>query len=226
MSYTKPIYKSIITKVQEINENTLDNNDISTLLNALDCIMDISEELALIEPEMLHLWNEIVSDSISCVYSVTSGFYRQGLITLRSILELSCMSFYYLDHKVEYFHFKEYDAKANKYVSHLVNNENFYKTIYIKSFNRNIEKIQKKQDSVSDELKSLYGTLSDIVHGKYKTLIKREKLEICYQKQNFIKSNKLIEAVVGIIAVLFYLKYEHLSSDLIKQYVKHSGVLL
>ncbi|WP_217581554.1 hypothetical protein [Lysinibacillus sp. GbtcB16] len=217
MSYTKKLYEeNIVKNVQEIMSKTIGNNDITPILELIDSTLDILEGIDQVDPEVGQLWNEITSDILASVNSATSGFYRQGILTLRSVLELGCMSFFYLDHKVEFHLFKEHDAKADKYVSKLIREYNFYKTDYISSFYTNIEEVQTKRDSISEYLDKTYKDLSDVVHGRYKTLKKQDILKIEYSISDFNNFKKFLTSVVSILATMYVLKFENKNSELIK----------
>ncbi|MFC8151476.1 hypothetical protein ACFUP3_17515, partial [Bacillus paralicheniformis] len=202
-----------------------ENNDITPLLGLLDNSLDIVEYLSNNNPDNVGLWNEIVSDIIASINSATSGFYRQAIITLRSILELGCTAFYYMDHKIEYHMFKTYDGKADKYVSTLIREHNFFTTKYIHYFYPNIEKKQKEVNSVSDYLNRLYKDLSDAVHGRYKTLTKTDDLKIYYDIDQFKFFQDKLQAVVGILVTMFVLRYNITNKNELCSLVNRIGVV-
>jgi hypothetical protein len=209
MSFQKiQIKRDILRPVEEILEKTIADNDYTGILNSLNCILDIYEEIDLAESEMLKIWNDIISDIIGAIHSASSGFYRLALISLRSTLELACSSFYYIDHKIEYFMYQSHNLAADKYVSTLVNQHYFFTTKYIESFNQNINLVQSKEDSISTFLKSLYGDLCDIVHGRFNTLTKANSLSIKYNKELFKRFEKFFNQTLSIIAVMFILRFD------------------
>lgn len=215
MSFTKVAFENKISKpVREIQVHTLNDNDFTNILKYLNAIIDIKESIMLKDNSIGELWNEIVYDILSSIHSASCGFYRSAIVVLRSILELGCSSFFYYDHKVEYGIFQNENAKADKYVSTLVNEFDFYKTRYIRIFYSDIENKQNKEDSVSEFLKHIYATLSDIVHGRYNSLIKAKNLEVKYEKELFKKFEKLFVETLSILAVMFVLRFnESLNSD-------------
>ncbi len=226
MSYTKKAYEdNIIKNVQQINKTTINDNDITPLLNLIDNTLDILEGIQKSDSAIGELWNEIASDIISSVNSATSGFYRQGIITLRSVLELGCMTYFYADHKVEFHLFKTHDAKADKYVSTLIRDYDFYNTNYIHSFYSNIEVIQTKNNSVSNFLNKIYKDLSDVVHGRYKTLTKQSTLKIEYNKEQFNFYKDKLNSVLSILATMYILRFHDMENKSLITLANKSGTV-
>ncbi|NFG40410.1 hypothetical protein FC789_04200 [Clostridium botulinum] len=226
MSYTKQTFKNeILNPVNKIQEDTLNNIDLTKILEYTNQLFDIKERIIEEDKEIGELWNEIIFDVLSSIHSASSGFYRSAIVTLRSILEIGCYSIYYYDHKIEYSIFQTEDTKADKYVSTLVNNFEFFKTRYIKAFYLKIEEIQKKPDSISEYLLKKYGELSDVVHGRYKSLIKIKDLKINYNIGDFKKYEKLFCNVLSILAVLYVLRFDDFNNKKLKELVNISGVI-
>lgn len=226
MSYTKQTFKNeILNPVNKIQEETLKNIDLTRILEYTNQLFAIKERIIIKDKEIGELWNEIIFDLLSSIHSASSGFYRSAIVTLRSILEIGCYSIYYYDHKIEYTIFQTEDIKADKYVSKLVNSFEFFKTRYIKSFYCNIESIQKKPDSISDYLLRKYGELSDVAHGRYKSLIKIKDLNINYSISDFKKYENLLCSVLSILAVLYVLRFDDLKNKDLKELVNISGVI-
>ena len=208
MSYTKITFDDQFLKpISNIQKETLKSNDITDVLERLNTIMGVSEKIINVDKEIGELWNEIISDLLASIYSASSGFYRSAIIVLRSVLEIGCTSFFYYDHKIEYKMFKAENLKADKYVSTLVNDYDFFTTRYIKSFYPQIEEKQKSVNSISDALKKLYGELSDSLHGRYNNLTKLEGLEIKYDKIWFDRYKKHLFSVLSILTVLYTLRF-------------------
>ena len=226
MSYTKRTYEDKILKnVRSINEKTLEDNDIKPMIDSIDNILLILDEISNLDDDIKGFWNEIASDIIASVNSATSGFYRQAIITLRSILELGCMSFFYLDHKIELHLFKEHDAKADKYVNALIRDYEFYTTKYIHSFHANINYIQTSNNSVSDYLLKLYKQLSDSVHGRFKTLTKHDTLSIGYNKELLKYFENKLKEVVSILATMYVLRKDCKADNNLIEAAEYSGTV-
>ncbi len=227
MSYTKStLQDNLLLPINKIQGDTLKDNDFTFILKNLNAFMDIRERLIHSDNEVGLLWNEIIFDLLASISSATSGFYRSAIVTLRSILEIGCISIYFLDHKVEYSIFQNENSKADKYVSTLVNNYDFFKTKYIKSFYKDIVNKEKRTDAVSEYLLRKYAELSDVVHGRYSSLIKIENLSINYNKANFKRYEKLMNTTLSILSVLYILRFNDFTSDDIVDLAKISGVLV
>lgn len=208
MSYTKQTFKTrVLDPINKIHEKTIEDNDFTLILNHLNIMLEIGEQIANKDLHIKELWNEINADIISSVHAASSGFYRLSIISLRSVLELACHSFFYLDHKIEYVMFKEHDLKADKYVSTLVNEYMFFTTKYIQTFFPQIKEMETSENSVSIYLKNLYGDLSDIVHGRYKSLTKKTGLSIKYEKSLFKLFESKFFETLNIIIVMYCLRF-------------------
>ncbi|MEW9992392.1 hypothetical protein [Clostridium butyricum] len=218
MSYIRSqIQESILKPIKLIQENTLSDNNLTDMMNCLNSLIKISEYITQKDEEIGVIWNEIINDIISVIHSAISGFYHSGSICLRSILELASGSFYYYDHKIEYNLLKDYNYPADKYVSTLVNDYSFYKTAYIESFYKDIRKLEKSENDISQKLKKIYSDLCDIVHGRYKTLTKTKGLEIKYSKSDYKLFENYFYNVMSIISVMFILRFNYYEDeDIIK----------
>lgn len=225
MSFTKQTLENIFIPIRSIQTQTLDDNDLTVILEALNCLMDISENFTKKENDLSFYWNEIVSDSISVIYSGVSGNYRLAISGLRNILELACHAFYYLDHKIELKLFINENHKADKYIGTLISEHFFFTTAYVKTFCSKIEIIQKNQNSVSAFLNTTYGKLCDVVHGRYKSLTKTESLKIEYSKEMFLKFHQSYAYTLSCIACLYVLRFNDFSNPAINKIAKYSNTI-
>ncbi|WP_347940356.1 hypothetical protein AAEY33_22275 [Peribacillus simplex] len=226
MSYTKATFRDNLLKpVNAIQIDTVNNNDFTPILKYLNASIDIGSNIAKIDSDIGVLWNEIIFDLLASIHSASSGFYRSAIVTIRSILEMGTASFFYYDHKIEFSIFQNTNAKADKYVSALINDYDFFKTKYIKCFYNDIETIEKGTDSVSSFLTKKYGELSDVVHGRYNSLIKINTLNINYSQGDFKKYEKLLLSTLSILAVLYVLRFNDFSNPDIVDLVKICGVV-
>jgi len=212
MSYTKNTLKDyIIEHARSIQNDTMENNDLTEILNALNHILDIGEKVSENKSELGFYWNEIGSESISVIYASISGHNRLALSGLRNILELSCHAFYYYDHMIELNLSINENTKSDKYVSSLVRDDLFFTTGYIKTFNKEILNFETSKDSVSNFLKSEYKGLCDIVHGRHETLFKREELTIKYSPVEFKRFEKQYINLASAIAIMYILRFQDYS---------------
>lgn len=226
MSYTKIQFeKHILSPQLDIQKQTIAENDLSKILNSLNNILEISETFAEKDPNVGKMWNDIVSDLIASISSACSGFYRSAIVNLRSILELSCNTFFYLDHKIEHYLFEFENAKADKYVNTLVRDYSFFTTKYINSFNSTIKFNETKTDAISLYLKSIYSSLSDVVHGRYNSLLKVNNIAITYEKKSYKVYEDLLTKTIGIICVMYIYRYNDDSVDAINVLAKMTGVV-
>ena len=226
MSYTKIQFnKHILKPQQDIQSKTIAENDLSSILLNIDAVFEIAEAFKNMDPEIGKLWNDIISDLISSVSSACSGFYRSAIVNLRSILELSCNTFFYLDHKIEHYLFEFEDAKADKYVSALIRDYSFFTSKYIKSFKSNTKFVETKLDSLSLKLKHTYASLSDVVHGRYNSLLKVNNIEIDYELGSFKTYEDLLSKTIGILCAMFIFRFNNDSIEEINHLALETGVI-
>lgn len=225
MSYTKEIFENFFNNpINHIKNETMQNNDCSALLERINNLMSVRDEFISKDEECGTLWNEICIDALSAINSAFSGFYRTAIIDLRSIFEMGCNSLYYYDHKIEYYMFKNENAKADKYVSVLVNEHDFYKTKYIKSFKSGYESMLVEEDCVSKYLSKLYGELSDVVHGRYNRLINIQTYEVKYRIDEYKQFEKLFLKTIDIMLVMAILRLD-ISIENENEIFKNTGVI-
>ncbi len=225
MSYTKKTLEHFSKSINKIFDQTLQDNDLTIILEYLNTLIEISERFIKKDKELEFYWNEIISDTISLLHCGISGQYRLAITGLRNTLELACSAFFYFDHKIELKLYVNEDFKADKYVSSIVHEYHFFKTNYIKTFNSEIGVIQKNEDSVSSYLNQTYGKLCDVVHGRFKSLTKADKLAIEYSKEQFKKFEKSYRCTLGAIATLYVLRFDDFTSNEINSLVKETNTL-
>ncbi|MEY8426840.1 hypothetical protein AALA00_03780 [Lachnospiraceae bacterium 46-15] len=225
MSYTKEIFEDLFNNpINSIKQKTLEQNDCSSILKRINNLLSVREKFVDENVDCGTLWNEICIDTISVVNSAFSGFYRTASIGLRSVFEMACSSVFYYDHMIEYHMFKEEDMKADKYVSVLVNEYNFFKTKYIRAFYRNIKEIQSEEDSISKYLMKLYGELSDVVHGRYNKLSNMQEFHIEYNIEQYKQFENLFIKTIDILLVLAILRF-NITIEGYKEIYKNTGVI-
>jgi len=226
MSYTKVQFKeNILMPQQKIQEKTIQQNDLSSILLNIDATFKISDTFEKVDPEIGKIWNDIISDLISSISSACSGFYRSAIVNLRSILELSCNTFFYIDHKIEHYLFEYENAKADKYVSALIRDYNFFTSKYIKGFKSNIKYHETNIDSISSFLKNIYASLSDVVHGRYNSLLKVNNIEVKYEINSFKTYEELLGKTIGIICVMFIYRFNNDQITEINSLALKTGVI-
>lgn len=208
MSYTKDIFKTSINEpINEIKEKTIEQNDCSTLIERVNDLFTLRDMFIKNNVECGELWNEICIDVLAIINSAFSGFYRMATIGLRSIFEMGCNSMFYYDHPIEYHMFQCENMKADKYVSVLVSEYNFFKTKYIRAFKSNIDEEQTEEDSVAKSLISLYGELSDVVHGRYNQLFNVQTFQMEYKVEKYKRFEGLFNKTVDMLLLLGMLRF-------------------
>ena len=190
MSYTKKTLFDLIESNRKIQHETIEDNDLTANLEALNSVMEIGERFSNKDNELGFYWNEIVSEIVSVIHSSISGYNRLALSGLRNILELTCHAFYFYDHKIELNIATVENSKANKYVSALIRDDSFFKTSYITAFNNGTVDLEKNKDVISLFLSQEYSVLCDVVHGRNNTLFKKESLKISYKKADYKQFEK------------------------------------
>ena len=226
MSFTKDLYRqTFIQSSEKIANQTLATSNVQPVLDCLNLFLEIKDIMNTNNIKNRELWDEVVCDVSGAIHSTICGFYRPGIIALRSLLELSCMFFYFYNHEVEYYLYKNEDAKADKYVSVLVRDYDFFKTKYIKSFFPNITSIESESDAISKELVNLYKDLSDIVHGRYKTLVSKDLTKIEYSIEDYVNFEKFFTRVTQIICIMFSLLFDKYCTSNILGYAKNNGAI-
>lgn len=225
MSFTKETIKQyLFVPIDDIRKKTVDSNDCSVLLVYLNSFFEIRDAFVNKNEKIGALWNEICIDLLSVINAGLSGFYRNGIIGLRSVLELGCNSFYYLDHQVEYYLFENSNKKADKYVSALIKEFDFFRTNYVKAFKANIDVIQTEEDSISNYLKKLYATLSDVVHGRYNKLAKIDDFHITYDINQYKQFEGLYIKTVNILCIMAMLRLDA-EIDNMDKMIENTGVI-
>ncbi|MCZ8283894.1 MAG: hypothetical protein O9353_00425 [Bacteroidia bacterium] len=223
MSFTKNTLEQIQISINAIQKKTVDDNDLTVILDSLNAILEISERFNKNDNELEFYWNEIITDSISIIDSAISGHYRLAIAGLRNMLELACHAFYFYDHKIELRIFINENTKLGNYVSTLVRDQDFFTTVYIKTFFKDIELKQTKIDSVSSYLCLTYSKLCDVVHGRYASLTKINKLEITYSKDMFKKFESTYLYTLSAISTMYVLRFNDFTDDEINKLVKISN---
>jgi len=213
MSYTKQTIIQLKDNTSKILEETINDNDLTDILNALNIVMDIGEIFSEKHQNIGFYWNEIISEMISVVHATISGFPRLGLSGLRNILELSCHAFYYLDHKIELKLLINIDKKSDKYVSSLIRDDLFFTSNYIKLFNNDNKVIEAGNNKVSDFIHREYRELCDIVHGRNRTLFKKNGLKVEYNKSQFKYFERHYLNISTIIALMYVLRFNDYSNE-------------
>ena len=200
--------KVMLEKTTQIFVQTLKNLDQKdkqslTSLNSYFYWIDFLNKAFPANKEVMILLNEAAFDLVSSLFNSFSGFYRQGMISLRSSLELTELYLYYFDHPVEFQYFLK-NRKKGSLPSELINKGNFLVKKYCLLF---IDKNKLKKE-VHTEIEKTYKDLSFYVHGKLGRLQTLTTFPVKFNESEFSNFMKKWERVVGlsnsILAVRFY----------------------
>lgn len=207
MAITKEIARHFfIQEVDKVKTKTINENDLSDLFNSFNNLCEVQSLLE--KEEKSDMWNAIVIDTTASINSALSGFYKNAIMGLRGIFEMGCGFMYYYDHEIEYKMFIFSDGKADKYVHTLVDQYDFFKTKYINAACFKNKLIKTESDNISQKLKALYATLSDYVHGRYKTIKPSQDLVVSYDKNEFEKFKELYTKTINLLLVLTILRFD------------------
>lgn len=207
MSFTKRQVEKLFQYAAEIKDETLENVDSSSELEAFNLVLNIAEEFRKKHTDLGYYFDEIQSDMLSILQSGLTGNYRLAIGGLRGVLELICHVFYYCDHPLERKIFIDNDECATRYVSSLVQNESFFKTKYIKAFNANSKFEEVKTDAFAHLLVNEYKNLCDHVHGRTRSLTKIESQHISFDIKLYAALSKYYQNIVSILAMMFEFKF-------------------
>lgn len=213
MTFTAQTLTQIIKSTGSIQKRTMADNDLTEVLKGLYTVLEVSEKIVQQNNRTEFYWNEILSELIAVIHSSISGYSRLGMSGLRNILELLCHAFFYYDHPIELKLSINENIKAKMYVTSLVNDQHFFTTRYIKTFNAKIEQLEVKPNAISNFLKYEYHQLCDVVHGRHHTLTKQAALKIKYSKTEFKNFERHFIIITSLIANMYLLRFEDYGSS-------------
>lgn len=196
----------ILDRTNQVFEQTVSQKDYTqelALLNTYFYWMNLLDTKFPSQNEVMQLLNEATLDLISAIFNTFSGFYRQGMVSLRSSLELIALYVYYFDHPIEFKYFLTERGYRGPMLSELINKGNFLVKKYCSLF-INKDKLKKE---LHTEVENTYKELSKYVHGRLGRLQTLTSFPINFNKKelsNFMKEwGKLIGIGNTILAVRF-----------------------
>ena len=190
--------KVILEKTNQIFEQTLKRREYTQKLiwlNTYFSWIEFLDKKPHLENEVINLLYEATFDLVSSLFNSFSGFYRQGMISLRSSLELTGLYVYYFDHPIEfaYFIIREGGTKG-PLLSELINEGDFLVKKYCSLFIGK-EKLKKE---LHTEVKNTYKELSLYVHGRLGKLQTLIAFPISFNKNEMSKFIEEWEKVIGL----------------------------
>jgi hypothetical protein len=208
--------KIILEQTNQVFEQTISGENYTqelTLLNTYFYWAEFIDEKFPSQSEVTQLLNEATLDIISSLFNTFSGFYRQGMISLRSSLELTGLYVYYFDHPVEFKYFISESGYKGPLISELINKHHFLLKKYCLLF---IDENKLKKE-LHTEVQNEYKKLSLYVHGRLRKLQTVISLPIDFNKSELSKFMKEWELVIGlgntILAVRFYSEINNMSDE-------------
>ncbi|MCK4321348.1 hypothetical protein KAX08_02380 [candidate division WOR-3 bacterium] len=182
----------------------------------------------LLHRNVTQLLYEATLDLISSFFNAFSGFYRQGMISLRSSLELTALYIYYFDHPVEFNYFLSEAGYKGPLISELINKHHLFVKKYCILF---IDENKLKKE-LHTEVEKAYKGLSLYVHGRLGKLQTLISLPIRFNKSEISKFIKEWKKIIGlgntILAVRFFDEMDNIDKekkDLIYDIIKNLGIL-
>ncbi len=208
--------KIILERTNQVFEETISVENYTkelTLLNTYFYWAEFIDEKFPLQSKMTQLLNEATLDLTSSFFNTFSGFYRQGMISLRSSLELTGLYVYYFDHPVEFKYFISEFGYKGPLISELINNHHFLVKKYCLLF---IDKNKLKKE-LHTKVQNEYKKLSLYVHGRLRKLQTVISLPINFNKSELSKFMREWEMVIGlgntILAVRFYSEMNNMTDE-------------
>jgi len=221
----------ILTKINQIFEKTLsESSKYESQLLLLNTYFSWSDFLSSKFPtnEALNLIQEATFDLISSQFNAFSGFYRQGMICLRSALELTGLCVYYFDHSIECKYFHNEGGYKGPLLSELIDKDGFLAKKYYSLF---IDEYKIKRE-LHTEVVSTYRDLSKYVHGRLGKLQTIINVPLNYDSRAFDEFIKKWITIIGlgntIMKVRFYNDMNTMDTDkkvYINALVKDVGII-
>lgn len=211
----KELERIILKRTNQVFKQTIQENYRKelTLLNTYFYWAEFIYKRFPLQREMMQLLNEATFDLISSLFATFSGFYRQGMIALRSSLELTAFYVYYFDHPVEFSYFFRETGHRSSLVSELINKGNFLVKKYCLLFID--EKRLKKELHI--EVQKAYKELSIYVHGRLGKLQTLTSFPISFDNNELSKFMREWKRIIGlgntILTVRFLNKMNNMKKD-------------
>ena len=188
---------------------SLDDHKLDKSFSGLQCIAAIGEILEDRKSSKHHdicckIYDEIFSDGVSSIYLASNAMDKPACIVLRRVLELGLAALYLWDMPHMAFSWNHHDQNLSftEMLNHLnskgylsyINNENKVKTV--------IELIP------SSKAQEVYGSLSDIVHGKITTFETSMPERFKFVEEDWNQFVTIINEVVSMLVKAFLLRFD------------------
>jgi hypothetical protein len=175
----------------------------------LNCIAAIGEILNDRKSSKHHeicckIYDEIFSDGVSSIYLASNAMDKPANIVLRRIIELGLAAIYLWDMPHMAFSWNHHDQNLSftEMLNH-VNSKGYIS--YINTENQN--NIESELIS-SSRAQKIYGTLSDIVHGKITTFESLTPERFKFVENEWYQFITLVEEVIGMLVKAFLRRFD------------------
>lgn len=196
----------ILNKTNEVFLKTLQQKELPQkllFLNTYAGWIDLISKEYPDKDDVINLWQEAYLDLISSFFNASNGFYRQSIISLRSVLELTSLGVYYFDHPIEFNYFKkEGDYKAPM-LSQLIDNEGFLAKKYCLLF---IDESKMKKE-LHTEIRQVYKKLSHYVHGRLNKLQTITQLSISFNEKELSNFLTFWETIIKLVNTIIFIRF-------------------
>ena len=165
------------------------------------------------QKELTCIFDEIFADIICSVYFASCSLDRPAEMLLRKVLDLGVGLFYMWDMPHWFWAWKDHDRDLNftEMILHL--SSDGYKTLVAKE-NPDFH----DQDVINCPLiKSLYGSLSDTVHGKIKTFESLVEQRFNFSLADWTDHLKIVEDVEDVFLKAFRNRFKSIDKKLEKE---------
>lgn len=223
--------KVMLEKTNQIFEQTLKRGEYTqklTWLNTYFSWIEFMDKKRHSQDGVINLLYEATFDLVSSLFNSFSGFYRQGMISLRSSLELTGLYVYYFDHPIEFAYFTKEGGTKGPLLSELINEGDFLVKKYCSLF---IDK-EKLKKELHTEVKNTYKKLSLYVHGRLGKLQTLIAFPISFNENQMSKFIEEWEKVIGlgntVLGVRFWNKINEMEKEKreqIRSIIKNLNIL-
>jgi hypothetical protein len=196
---------------------SLDNPKLERSFIGLNCIAAVGETLNERKSSKHHeicckIYDEIFSDGVLSIYLASSAMDKPANIVLRRIIELGLAAIYLWDmpHMAFSWNHHDQDLSFTEMLNH-VNSKGYLFHIN----NENQTDIESELISASRAQK-IYGTLSDIVHGKITTFESSMPERFKFIEDEWNQFIALVEEVIGML-VKAYLRRFDIATEVFKK---------
>jgi hypothetical protein len=194
--------------------SSVDSAKLDKPFSGLQCIAAIGEILGERKGSKHHeiccmVYDEIFSDGVSAIYLASNAMDKPASIVLRRVLELGVAAIYLWDMPHMAFSWNNHDQDLSfaEMLKH-VNSKG-----YISYINKENDKEITAEIIPSSRAQSIYGSLSDVVHGKIATFESSMPDRFKFVTKEWNEFIALADEIIDILVWAFILRF-NISSEL------------